>query len=84
MPDLTLFALPHIIDNSTEERRLSSVLQKMLTQDSQLDIATAYFNVEGLALVREAVDALGNGGTRAGNGRVTSSSTPRNTNCTNR
>jgi len=58
MPDPTLFALPDIIDNRTDDRRLSTILQRMLTQGSRLDIATAYFNVEGFALVREALEGV--------------------------
>ncbi|MCS6858969.1 MAG: helicase-related protein [Abditibacteriales bacterium] len=54
-----LFAVPDIIDNHTDTRRLATVLNTVLTAGSRVDVATAYFNVEGFALVQDALRNVG-------------------------
>jgi HKD family nuclease len=50
-----MFTVPDIIDNRTDSKRLATVLNTALAEGSHVDIATAYFNVEGFALVQDAL-----------------------------
>lgn len=45
--------IPDIIDNSTEGQKLSDVLNRVLSSDVSADFATAYFNVDAFALLKE-------------------------------
>jgi len=46
--------IPDIIDNS--EVKLSDVLNKLISKDSRVFIATAYFNLEGFKLIKEGLE----------------------------
>ena len=51
--------IPYVIDNQLH--RLADVLNEILAQhaDKSLDIATAYFNVQGFRLLQEGLEKLG-------------------------
>jgi len=51
--------IPYVIDN--QHHRMADVLNAILSEhgDKSLDIATAYFNVQGFRLLREGLEGLG-------------------------
>jgi len=53
--------IPFVIDNESEEKRLSNVLNDILSehQGKSLDIASAYFNVFGYKFLKDGLDDLG-------------------------
>ena len=54
-----MIRIPYVIDN--QQRRMADVLNAILAEHSgkSLDIATAYFNVQGFRLLQRGLENLG-------------------------
>jgi len=52
--------IPDIVDNSVEGQKLGHVLNQLLSPTVSADFATAYFNVEGFALVKDNLTKVKN------------------------